>query len=135
MTKLKDNPHLPEFRGFFGEHGDSQAWLDATKDFPNGVPRFESKDECHQLPKIDLQTFRGHLLRTGRELADWRFRRLLSTKTWTRTGIQSSNLLVICLQKPVSESLREAGMMVKLQQLSSEGLPLVVVPKSKTINA
>jgi hypothetical protein len=36
----------PEFRGIFGEKGDSSNWLDATSKFPNGVPRFETKDEC-----------------------------------------------------------------------------------------
>jgi len=36
----------PEFRGIFGEKGDSEEWLNEVKDFPNGVPRFESKDEC-----------------------------------------------------------------------------------------
>jgi len=30
----------------FGERGDSRNWLDATSQFPNGVPRFESRDEC-----------------------------------------------------------------------------------------
>lgn len=35
-----------EIRGLFGEKGDSQNWLDATSKFPNGVPRFQSKDEC-----------------------------------------------------------------------------------------
>ena len=29
-----------------GEAGDSQEWLKATQQFPNGVPRFESKEEC-----------------------------------------------------------------------------------------
>ena len=35
-----------EIRGLFGEKGDSKNWLDATSQFPNGVPRFQSKDEC-----------------------------------------------------------------------------------------
>ena len=40
-------PFLPtEIRGLFGEKGDSKNWLDATSQFPNGVPRFQSKDEC-----------------------------------------------------------------------------------------
>mmetsp|Transcript_1135 Transcript_1135/g.2786 ORF Transcript_1135/g.2786 Transcript_1135/m.2786 type:complete len:283 (-) Transcript_1135:1370-2218(-) len=38
--------HAPEIRGMFGEKGDSRNWLDATSHFPNGVPRFQSKDEC-----------------------------------------------------------------------------------------
>jgi hypothetical protein len=36
----------PEFRGIFGPHGDAPNWLDATSQFPNGVPRFHSKDEA-----------------------------------------------------------------------------------------
>lgn len=36
----------PEIRGMFGEKGDSQNWLDETSQFPNGVPRFQSKDDC-----------------------------------------------------------------------------------------
>mmetsp|Transcript_24651 Transcript_24651/g.41985 ORF Transcript_24651/g.41985 Transcript_24651/m.41985 type:complete len:682 (+) Transcript_24651:158-2203(+) len=35
-----------EIRGLFGEKGDSQNWLDATYQFPNGVPRFPSKESC-----------------------------------------------------------------------------------------
>ena len=35
-----------EIRGLFGEKGDSKNWLDATSQFPNGVPRFQSQDEC-----------------------------------------------------------------------------------------
>lgn len=38
----------PEFRGIFGPKGDSLDWLDATSKFPNGVPRFETRDECLQ---------------------------------------------------------------------------------------
>ena len=30
----------------FGPKGDSLNWLDATSRFPNGVPRFESKEKC-----------------------------------------------------------------------------------------
>lgn len=36
----------PEIRGLFGPNGDSLNWLDATSQFPNGVPRFESKQAC-----------------------------------------------------------------------------------------
>lgn len=36
----------PEFRGLFGDKGDSSDWLEAVARFPNGVPRFESKQEC-----------------------------------------------------------------------------------------
>ena len=35
-----------EIRGMFGEYGDSEAWINATKDFPNKVPRFESREDC-----------------------------------------------------------------------------------------
>ncbi|KAL7433649.1 hypothetical protein ACHAXH_007174 [Discostella pseudostelligera] len=41
MTYLR-----PEIRGMFGEKGDSQNWLDETSQFPNGVPRFQSKTDC-----------------------------------------------------------------------------------------
>jgi hypothetical protein len=38
----------PEIRGMFGPHGDSVHWLNATASnkFPNGVPRFTTKDEA-----------------------------------------------------------------------------------------
>lgn len=36
----------PEIRGLFGPKGDSLNWLDAVSKFPNGVPRFTSKDEA-----------------------------------------------------------------------------------------
>lgn len=38
--------HASELRGIFGRKGDSLNWLKATKKFPNGVPRFESRAEC-----------------------------------------------------------------------------------------
>ncbi|CAB9505004.1 KDEL motif-containing protein 2 [Seminavis robusta] len=41
----------PEFRGIFGPKGDSEEWLEATSKFPNGVPRFNSKQEA-----IDFMT-------------------------------------------------------------------------------
>ena len=41
----------PEFRGIFGPKGDSADWLDAVGKFPNGVPRFDSKQEA-----IDFMT-------------------------------------------------------------------------------
>lgn len=41
------NEHLPpEIRGMFGPKGDSTNWLEATAQFPNGVPRFNSSAEC-----------------------------------------------------------------------------------------
>jgi len=39
-------PPPPEIRGLLGPKGDSLNWLDAVSKFPNGVPRFESKQEC-----------------------------------------------------------------------------------------
>jgi hypothetical protein len=36
----------PEIRGMFGPKGDSTNWLEATAQFPNGVPRFQSSQEC-----------------------------------------------------------------------------------------
>lgn len=36
----------PEIRGLFGEKGDSINWIDAVSNFPNGVPRFETKEEA-----------------------------------------------------------------------------------------
>lgn len=45
-SNSNSNTLLPEFRGIFGPKGDSVSWLNATRKFPNGVPRFESKAEC-----------------------------------------------------------------------------------------
>ena len=36
----------PEIRGLLGTHGDSPSWLNVVSRFPNGVPRFTSKEEC-----------------------------------------------------------------------------------------
>ena len=41
----------PETRGLFGRKGDSLNWLDAVSTFPNGVPRFQSKDEAIEFMK------------------------------------------------------------------------------------
>ena len=39
--------HLPpEIRGLLGQHGDSLSWLNEVAKFPNGVPRFNNKEEC-----------------------------------------------------------------------------------------
>jgi hypothetical protein len=48
----------PEIRGMFGPKGDSLNWLDAVSRFPNGVPRFDSKDEALQF-MIDYNTHNG----------------------------------------------------------------------------
>mmetsp|Transcript_26780 Transcript_26780/g.39617 ORF Transcript_26780/g.39617 Transcript_26780/m.39617 type:complete len:673 (-) Transcript_26780:241-2259(-) len=36
----------PEFRGIFGDKGDSANWLDEMDKYPNGVPRFENSEKC-----------------------------------------------------------------------------------------
>ena len=53
MTELPPPPSNPppELRGLFGPNGDSLNWLDATAKFPNGVPRFEKRDECLEFMK------------------------------------------------------------------------------------
>lgn len=38
----------PEIRGLFGDKGDSQNWLNTVSTFPNGVPRFNTKEEALQ---------------------------------------------------------------------------------------
>jgi hypothetical protein len=48
----------PEYRGLFGPKGDSLNWLDATSRFPNGVPRFDSKQECLDF-MIEYSTYNG----------------------------------------------------------------------------
>mmetsp|Transcript_12624 Transcript_12624/g.25747 ORF Transcript_12624/g.25747 Transcript_12624/m.25747 type:complete len:673 (-) Transcript_12624:51-2069(-) len=40
-----------ELRGIFGRHGDSPRWLEATRGFKNGVPRFQSKAEAEHFMK------------------------------------------------------------------------------------
>ena len=44
--KLPEDQHPSEYRGIFGEKGDSDEWTKAVEKFPNKVPRFESKDDC-----------------------------------------------------------------------------------------
>jgi hypothetical protein len=41
-----DDRPPPEIRGLFGPKGDSLNWLDAVSKFPNGVPRFQTKQEA-----------------------------------------------------------------------------------------
>jgi hypothetical protein len=36
----------PEIRGLLGNHGDSISWLNTVSRFRNGVPRFNTKEEC-----------------------------------------------------------------------------------------
>lgn len=68
----------PEIRGLFGEKGDSQNWLDSTSQFPNGVPRFDSKAECAEFMK-DYNTYHGgsnpdlpHLMHIFTTLTSWK---------------------------------------------------------------
>ena len=49
----------PEIRGMFGKHGDSANWLDETNRFPNGVPRFESRQDCVDFMTYYNETFGG----------------------------------------------------------------------------
>ncbi|GKY99245.1 hypothetical protein MPSEU_000879800 [Mayamaea pseudoterrestris] len=49
----------PETRGLFGAKGDSLSWLNATQHFPNGVPRFESKQACLDFVNQYLQSHHG----------------------------------------------------------------------------
>ena len=44
-----------EIRGMLGRYGDSQSWLDATKQFKNGVPRFTSKQAALEF-MVDYNT-------------------------------------------------------------------------------
>ena len=51
--------HLPpEIRGLLGTHGDSISWLNAVSKFPNGVPRFNTKEECIKFMK-EYNTLHG----------------------------------------------------------------------------
>ena len=58
LTMAFDADRRPEIRGMFGNKGDSMNWLDATGQFPNGVPRFESRDECLEFMK-EYNTYHG----------------------------------------------------------------------------
>ena len=48
-----------EIRGMFGKHGDSANWMDEMSKFPNGVPRFESREKCVEFMKWYNETFGG----------------------------------------------------------------------------
>jgi len=67
----------PELRGIFGPKGDSKNWLDAVGKFPNGVPRFESKDDCLSFME-EYNTYNGgsnphnpQLMHIFTMLTDW----------------------------------------------------------------
>ncbi|GAX19757.1 hypothetical protein FisN_37Lh025 [Fistulifera solaris] len=49
----------PEIRGLFGPKGDSLQWLEATSSFPNGVPRFASKQECSEFMEQYVKSHGG----------------------------------------------------------------------------
>jgi len=57
-TTQQRPPPPPEYRGIFGEKGDSSTWLEATSNFPNGVPRFESRSDCLDF-MIKYNTYNG----------------------------------------------------------------------------
>lgn len=66
-----------EIRGMLGPKGDSMNWLDAVSPFPNGVPRFESKQECIDFME-EYNTYNGgsnpdlpHLMHIFTMLVSW----------------------------------------------------------------
>jgi Glycosyl transferase family 90 len=78
LTMSQPNPTLkPEFRGIFGPKGDSQDWLDAVSKFPNGVPRFNTKQEAIEF-MTEYNTYHGgsnpeypHLMHIFTMLVSW----------------------------------------------------------------
>ena len=75
MASHKGPP--PEIRGLFGNKGDAMNWLDATGQFPNGVPRFNSKQECLDF-MVEYNTYNGgsnpeypHLMHIFTLLISW----------------------------------------------------------------
>mmetsp|Transcript_9767 Transcript_9767/g.10855 ORF Transcript_9767/g.10855 Transcript_9767/m.10855 type:complete len:709 (+) Transcript_9767:45-2171(+) len=62
-SKKKPAPQLngcsSEYRGIFGEDGDSSDWLKACEKFPNKVPRFDSKEECLKFMKEYVKNHGG----------------------------------------------------------------------------
>ncbi|CAB9516367.1 4-N-acetylgalactosaminyltransferase bre-4 [Seminavis robusta] len=72
------NYKTPEIRGMLGDAGDSPEWLAACKKFPNGVPRFESLDECTRWSLDYVSTHGGsnnaepHLQHIFTMLTHWR---------------------------------------------------------------
>jgi len=70
-------PPPPELRGIFGPSGDSPTWTAATMSFPNGCPRFSTKDEALAFME-DYNTSNGgsnpdhpHLMHIFTMLIDW----------------------------------------------------------------
>ena len=68
---------VPEIRGMFGEKGDSKNWLDAVSNFPNNVPRFDSRAACLEFMK-EYNTYNGgsnpknhHLMHIFTMLTSW----------------------------------------------------------------
>ncbi|KAG7374025.1 glycosyl transferase family 90 protein [Nitzschia inconspicua] len=99
MGKLKVNDHPPEFRGIFGEHGDSEEWLKATAKFPNRVPRFESKDDC-------LQFMRQYVKNHGGSNPD--FEHLQHIFTTLITWEQIERILLPAMEKARREPSKSA---------------------------
>lgn len=57
---LRKTIHLSSsLRGIFGKAGDSQDWLDEVSHFPNGVPRFRSKQEAQDFTLDYLERHGG----------------------------------------------------------------------------
>lgn len=67
----------PEFRGIFGDKGDSANWVDEMTKFPNAVPRFDSKAECLEFMEWYATTSGGsnpdypHLMHIFTMLVSW----------------------------------------------------------------
>lgn len=59
MLLHDDDAGAPEIRGLFGPQGDAASWLEATRHFANGVPRFESRQECVDFVTEYLATHGG----------------------------------------------------------------------------
>lgn len=67
-----------ELRGIFGSKGDSENWNKTVEAFPNGVPRFDSREECLKF-MIEYNTNNGgsnpdmpHLMHIFTMLVNWR---------------------------------------------------------------
>lgn len=99
MGKLKINDLPSEFRGIFGEHGDSEEWIKNTSKFPNSVPRFESKDEC-------LEFMRQYVKNHGGSNPD--FAHLQHIFTTLITWEQIENILLPAMEKARKEPTQSA---------------------------
>jgi hypothetical protein len=86
--------HPSEFRGIFGEKGDSLNWVNETSKFPNGVPRFESRAEC-------LEFMRNYNKNNGGSNPDYPQLRHIFTTLITWEQIQ--RILVPAIEKARKE--------------------------------